>query len=383
MSANNIDLSAGRKVSINLSAPGGYSMELGGSGTKDHAKLKHLSFEESGHTGFQKELTEEQIAAIEAVLGKEDKANKTTIISVGSTDEQYPSAKAVKEYVAGELEGKEDKIVSPASYFKYIVADNTVTITGLTVEGKAATEINIPPTINDLPVVACAAESFRDNTNLVSVSIPYGVIESGFRQFLGCTNLRSVKLPDSLTNIASHMFYRCTNLTSISIPDSVTAIGDRAFAMCENFKSTVVIPEGITELKERIFTGCVKLKKVVLPKTLKVIEDNMFGGCYELVNIEIPNGVTSIGAVSFYECKVLEELFIPDSVTYIGDRAFELCEKLTIVCNAGSYAEAYAIENGIPYKHTELGSKISLKADKTYVDSSIQSAILESWEVLV
>lgn len=39
-----------------------------------HNNLKNLSFEESGHTGFQKELTAEQLANIKAVPEKADKS---------------------------------------------------------------------------------------------------------------------------------------------------------------------------------------------------------------------------------------------------------------------------------------------------------------------
>ncbi len=417
-----------------------------------HSNLLNLGFEESGHTGFQKELTEEQIAAIEAVLGKEDKANKTTVIAVASTDEQYPTAKAVKEYVAGELEGKEDKIVSPASYFKYTVADNTVTITGLTVEGKAATEINIPPIINDLPVTKLAGDVFKDDTNLISASLPVAVTEVGIRLFSGCTNLKTVKLPSGLTNISKYMFSRCGNLIEVNIPDSVTNIAYGAFMSCFKLKSVLVVPEGVETLEEGCFNGCTSVTKVVLPKSLKTIGNNVFGGNYSLININLPEGLTSMGDVVFYDCFDLKELYIPDSVTSIGSGDYfgttdGGLSDITILCNPGSYAEAWAIENGIPYKHTELGSKISLKedkankttiisvgstdeqyptakatyitthhieemvvavaqgtadaisrtnklttdvdalktqkADKTYVDSSIQSAILESWEVLV
>ena len=73
----------------------------GGGGISNHAKLKNLSFEESGHTGFQQELSDEQLKNISAVPGKEDKSNKTTILNTESTDEQYPSAGAVFREITG------------------------------------------------------------------------------------------------------------------------------------------------------------------------------------------------------------------------------------------------------------------------------------------
>ena len=76
MSANNnIDITGNRKISINLSSSGNKSIGLSG-GTNDHSKLKKLGFEESGHTGFQKELSVKQLEAIENIKAKEDKSNK-------------------------------------------------------------------------------------------------------------------------------------------------------------------------------------------------------------------------------------------------------------------------------------------------------------------
>lgn len=55
---------------LNLSSPTP-RIKLGGgsksSSTTDHRKLQNLDFENSGHTGFQKQLTPEQLAAIDSV----------------------------------------------------------------------------------------------------------------------------------------------------------------------------------------------------------------------------------------------------------------------------------------------------------------------------
>lgn len=55
---------------IKLSSPKP-TLNIGGksTGTTDHNKLKNLDFEHSGHTGFQKVLSQEQLNAI-ADVGK-------------------------------------------------------------------------------------------------------------------------------------------------------------------------------------------------------------------------------------------------------------------------------------------------------------------------
>lgn len=69
-----------------------------------------------------------------------------------------------------------------------------------------------------------------------------------------------------------------------------------------------------------------------------------------LKEITIPSGVKSIGDYAFCECTFLEKVYIGSSVTNIGKRAFEGADKLTAYVEAGSYAEQYAIENGIKFE---------------------------------
>ena len=62
----------------------------------------------------------------------------------------------------------------------------------------------------------------------------------------------------------------------------------------------------------------------------------------------IENGVESIGDSCFEECGQLKTIYIPASVKEIEEYAFYDCDNVTIVTTAGSYAETYANENGIP-----------------------------------
>ena len=72
--------------------------------------------------------------------------------------------------------------------------------------------------------------------------------------------------------------------------------------------------------------------------------------------VEIPDEVTSIGYGAFSECSRLEKVTIPESVTSIGEGVFYGCSSnLTIYGKAGSYAEAYAKENNIPFVAVPVG----------------------------
>jgi hypothetical protein len=53
---------------------------------------------------------------------------------------------------------------------------------------------------------------------------------------------------------------------------------------------------------------------------------------------------------TFSCCTSLTSVDIPRSVTKIDHGAFDGCDKLVIKGYAGSYAEKYAKENGIPFE---------------------------------
>ena len=156
----------------------------------------------------------------------------------------------------------------------------------------------------------------------------YKVTSAGVYAFGGCENLINVIIPSSLTRIGGSAFQDCWSLTSINLPDGTTQISDEMFLSCNSLTS-VNIPDGVTTIDEKAFCYC-----------------------YKLSNIAIPDSVTSIEDGAFYICKSLTSIIIPDSVTSIGDEVFYGCsEDLTIICNPGSTAEAYAKANGIKYAY--------------------------------
>ena len=91
--------------------------------------------------------------------------------------------------------------------------------------------------------------------------------------------------------------------------------------------------------------------EIVIPAWVTEIGDRAFQGCRSLTSIIIPDSVTRIGREAFWGCSSLRSITIPASVTDIGEWAFYNCAGLTISTPAGSCAEAYAKQNGIPVTH--------------------------------
>ena len=158
------------------------------------------------------------------------------------------------------------------------------------------------------------------------------ITEDGIVIITGVTDrtLRNVRVPyfieeKNVKEIGDHAFYGCTLLWAADLPESINSIGKEAFAYC------------------------VSMVNVHLPRHIKEIKDATFNNCQALENVSIPRGVVSIGDLAFANCTALKNIYIPESVQSISKSAFEGSEKVVIYGVAGSEAEKYANENGIPF----------------------------------
>ena len=98
--------------------------------------------------------------------------------------------------------------------------------------------------------------------------------------FASCANLTSVLIPDGLTNIGNGMFYGCSNLASVVMPGNVTRIDPWAFGFTS--LTNVVIPGNVTSIGYAAFYGCTGLTSITISKSVTAIEGNAFGGCSSL-----------------------------------------------------------------------------------------------------
>lgn len=96
-------------------------------------------------------------------------------------------------------------------------------------------------------------------------------------------------------------------------------------------ETTVIVPEGVTELGVEVFRDKTFITRIILPESLKNLGKNTFYGCSNLVEINIPKGVTVIPDSTFYQCTALQSIVIPEGVTEIGELAFEQAYALSSV----------------------------------------------------
>jgi hypothetical protein len=95
------------------------------------------------------------------------------------------------------------------------------------------------------------------------------------------------------------------------------------------------------------FADCENLETVILHERTKMIQDHAFAECPKLREVVLPNSLETIERYAFKGCSALNSLYIGPNVSLIEAGVFEDCTNLTVIVQAGSYAEKYAVEHEI------------------------------------
>lgn len=231
----------------------------------------------------------------------------------------------------------------PGGTVKFTVSGGEATITGFT---GTLENIAIPASIGGRKVTTIAANAFKSNVSLTSLTIPSSVTAIGNNAFQNCTQMTTLIIPNSVTSIGQDAIASCQKLTSVTIPASITDLGIGAYSNLGALKS-IVVPETIKALPDYLFFCCYTLTSITLPAGLQEIGDNSMEDCHELVSIFIPESVTDIGAHAFRSNPLLKDVSIPSKVKHIGMYAFEGCPVLTSVVIPASVTniDQYAFQN--------------------------------------
>ena len=292
--------------------------------------------------------------------------------------------------------------------FDFNGTDNTATLTEYTGPGG---DVVIPDSISILP-----------DGSIVEGS-QYILKEVNDEAFRNCTNLTSITLPDDLDYIGASAFSGCSELTSISLPSSIRLINVRAFDGCNNIEvleyrgtiedylaidirnewiedtsytlkldlngdgeaeevTSLVIPNGTTEIQENAFFGCSGLTSVTLPEGLTRIEGGAFRYCRGLTSVTLPEGLTSIGYDAFSSCSGLKTVVLPKTLTTIERSAFTFCTGLETLEYNGTVEEYLSIDMGYTWIQDESHS-LKLDADGDGETEEVTSLVVPEGVILI
>ena len=174
-------------------------------------------------------------------------------------------------------------------YGSVIITDCKTTATG---------ELEIPASIEEIPVSKIGSAAFRGCSNLTSITIPDGVTTIGDESFYSCSSLAAITIPDTVFSIGESAFRYCNSLTAINLPEGITSIGDSAFHNCGSL-SEVLIPSTVTQIGERAFRDCKNLARIVIPAGVSNVERLAFYGCTNLRQVHIEGELPSFGSNVF------------------------------------------------------------------------------------
>ena len=170
-----------------------------------------------------------------------------------------------------------------------------------------------------------------------------GIKTIGAEAFRGNTALNSIVIPEGVTVIKDYAFHSCSALSRVILPSTLTTIGVRAFQGCTSLTG-IDIPVSVTSIDTYAFLQA-PLKRITIPQCVICGDSNYtktdargrslpeYSGLAGAEHITIADGVTFIGGAAFSNMKYVKSISIPESVTSIYKNAFYCCyalEKLEI-----------------------------------------------------
>lgn len=170
------------------------------------------------------------------------------------------------------------------------------------------------------------------NGNKSEVSIPDGVTAIDKFAFKGCS-LASITISKNVTTVGENAFLSCNNLKTIYCEAaSKPATWDinwlgycQAKVVWDYGKSAVAQPKP----NYPTLSNYNKAELQIEGTTLKLYKGRA-------AKVILPKGLTEIKEYAFYCCDFLESVTIPQGVTSIGKNAFAGCRKLIIYCEDSS-----------------------------------------------
>lgn len=217
---------------------------------------------------------------------------------------------------------------------------------------------------------SCGTDVFSQCERLKKLKIEDGVRHIGDKFTFQCKNLTFVTLPDSLETVGSHVFEGSHFLSEfpaervvnhilldgsrlsgdIVLSGEIHAIAGGAFYRNETITS-VTFPDTLHWIGPYAFCGCTSLTEIVLPSGITELPDGVFSCCTSLQTISSRTSagkITKVGNEAFLNCKSLEEFPWLEDCRFIGSRAFSGCSSMTARLNIASrntMGEKYPAEN--------------------------------------
>ena len=214
--------------------------------------------------------------------------------------------------------------------FSYGIANGQVTLNGWNL---VQHEVQIPSTIEELPVKSIGEFAFSGSRSLESITIPEGVTSIGLRAFFFCNKLTAITIPDSVTTIQDMAFFGCSNLISITIPQAFHSEDEASRLGLDKLWPDGFLLPASTVLSSSVRAGTLGALNYEIADGLVTITDCDGAAEGEMVIPDEIDGlpVTRIGERAFEGCSSLTSIIIPEGITSLEWLAFQACSSLTSI----------------------------------------------------
>lgn len=145
-------------------------------------------------------------------------------------------------------------------------------------------------------------------------------------------NAENIVVPESyngirISEIGNKAFMGCDKLKSVVMKDSLRVIGSHAFNGCTNLES-VNLGNAVSSIGQSAFYSCSNLKNIQIPVTILRLEDYTFWQCVSLEEIEIDGSISYVGQSAFSDCRNLKRVVLGSGIKELGGFAFSGCISL-------------------------------------------------------
>ena len=221
----------------------------------------------------------------------------------------------------------------------------------------------------EVPITAIGEGAFKNCKNLLSITIPEGVMSIGAHAFEGCT-LTSATIPANCA-VGEGAFPESCTVTYAAAPNvlctyeinesGITIIGYEGALPAEAILPGEIDGKPVTAISGDAFEGCRSLTSVTIPEGVMRIGDEAFANCESLTSVTIPNSVTLICDLVFLNCYSLTDIRVAEDNANYSSRdgvLFDKAQTTLLCCPAGK--QSYEIPKGV--KEIGYGAFVSCKS---------------------
>ena len=153
--------------------------------------------------------------------------------------------------------------------------------------------------------------------------------EHPWTEYWNTYTIKRAVVSNGVTDLSNGAFSGCVDLMSVTIPTSVKSISDHAFYRCSSLTS-VTLPSGLVSIEDSAFLQCSSLSKISIPGSVTSIGSFAFDEC-GLTSFTVPNSVKEIGISAFLGCTSLKSITFSSAMSAIPGSALSSCSSLTSV----------------------------------------------------